>query len=134
MKQTEETLFYKFHGIQKTKVIKTKLKIIQKVFCKIMKPYQKIHRCFYKWNRYLLISVGHDIYNQPFQWNLISYTMHAITAMVYFCCFYTIFNYDLLFVLNAITYLCVANEVNFSQSFQFEIERTTFCFYQFYRY
>lgn len=90
-----------------------------------MEPYQKIHKCFYKWDRYLLISVGHDIYNDPFRLNLLSYSLYLLFVMFYISCFYTIFNYDLLFILNAITYLCVANEVNI---FQFKIESNVILF------
>lgn len=76
------------------------------------KPHERIYKCFYKWNRYLLISVGHDIFMEPFKLNWLSYSLYGLFVAFYISCFYTIANSELLFFLNAITYLCIANEVS----------------------
>lgn len=76
-----------------------------------MKPFERLHTFFYKWNRFTLVCTGHDLYAKPFRRNLLTYTVYGLVGIFYFSSSYTILNFDLLTVLNAFSYTCVANEV-----------------------
>lgn len=77
-----------------------------------LKPHEVIEKCFYDWNRKLLIAVGHDLFLEPFAPNAFGYFLYLLLFTFVAASFYTIMNYDLLTVLTVITDLCVGSEVS----------------------
>lgn len=77
-----------------------------------MLVHEKIHQYFYKWQRNLLIGVGHDIYEPVFKVNAWTYFVYFSFALFFFSCFYTIASLDLFKILNSVALLCLAMEVS----------------------
>lgn len=77
-----------------------------------MKPSERIIRCFYDWNRKLLISIGHDIFVESFAPNLLEYFLYSLVAVFFIGFVNTVMNYDLVIVLRLLSISCIPAEVS----------------------
>lgn len=83
--------------------------------------YGKLYKCFYKYERALLYSVGHDILDKNFKRHFYTFFIYVLTASFCLTNIYTFIAYDFFTMLNSMVFSCVSLEVCFSRFHIFEL-------------
>lgn len=70
-------------------------------------PYQRIHTFFYKWQRTLVIMVGHDFYPEVFRFTVMSFVTYFFIIAFVICSMNTIIMCDVWKKLEGFAYMCL---------------------------
>lgn len=77
-----------------------------------MESYKSFYKFLFVWNRNMLKSLGHDIYDENFKAGLPTYLFMALMFVVFYCMFDTIINKDSFTGISCIFYIALNIQVS----------------------
>lgn len=75
-------------------------------------PFERIQTIFYKWQRTLVVMVGHDIYTENFEFKTLFYIVYSMILAFLISAVNTMITREIFMKLEAFAYLCVFLEVS----------------------
>lgn len=77
-----------------------------------MESYKTFYNSLFVWNRNMLKSLGHDIYDQNFKAGWPTFCLSGLLLAVIYCICHTFLNYDGFTKLSCIFYIAVSIQVS----------------------
>ena len=77
-----------------------------------MEPHDRIERCIFQWEKWLLKLCGHNFIGEPYKPNLITFFVYGLLTSAVVNAIYTIVYYDISAKLFCLTLLLMMIQVN----------------------